>query len=141
MYLELANTPAPYSINFERQIRQGKAFIYVFRIGASVTRDALAIPIGIHAYTAPGDHHFEWSLVAMPKIHHFHTLFKADGLTDTYLYAISGLGYRYQQPSAKWFLRASLNPMLEMDPPSTNIFDVDPKLIWGVSAAVGVRIY
>ena len=139
-YLEVASAPTPYSINFETQIKEGKTFIYAFRVGGSLGKDVLAIPLGIHAYTKHGAHHFEWSLVAMPYINHYQTIFKQDGLTDTYLYVIPGLGYRYQRPQGRWFARAAVHPMIEMDPPSTNIFDVEPKFLGGISAAVGIRL-
>lgn len=139
-FLEIMSAGISHSINFETGIKTDRSFTYLFRAGISITKDILAIPIGIHAYTTPGDHHFEWSIVAMPHIKHYKTIFRQDGVTDTYLYLVPGLGYRYQPQRSRWFARAAIHPMIEMDPPSTNIFDVDPKLVWGLSAAVGLRL-
>ncbi|RMG22272.1 MAG: hypothetical protein D6730_16770 [Bacteroidetes bacterium] len=67
-------------------------------------------------------------------------MFKKDGKTDTFLYLVPGLGYRYQPRRGRWLVRVGLHPMLFMDPPSTNIFDVQPSWVLGGSAAVGLRL-
>lgn len=141
IYLEVANRAAPYSLNYERTFHAGKQLAWAFRTGVSATSKALAVPLGLHAWTAPRkDHHLEFSLGVQPYIRGFQTLFRADGATDTYLYLVPGIGYRYQAQRTPWFARVAAHPMVFMDPPATNVWEVNPSWMLGASLAVGIRL-
>ncbi len=48
-----------------------------------------------------------------------------------------GAGYRYQQPGGSFFAKLVVGPIIYLDPPSNDFWNMDPVLYAGVTAGVG----
>jgi hypothetical protein len=136
-YAEAATQGPAYSINYDRIFSEGNVFAKSYRIGFSIYKNVFALPIGINFITGKSQHHAELSFTAVPYIEKVSKLFSPGNLSDKKMYIISGAGYRYQKPSGGFYFKASAGPVLYLDPPSDNFWNMDPKVFAGVSVGAG----
>lgn len=126
-----------YSVNYDHIFHTNGKLSYSYRIGVSVLKDAFAVPLGIHLFTGAGSHHAEFSLTLIPYVDHAAGFAGSNDQSDKYLYVEPGIGYRYQQPGGGFFLRAVVTPILFLDPPSDDFWNMDPKLYAGGNIGIG----
>ncbi len=138
VYAEGASKGATYSLNYERVFSYGKKFAKSYRVGLCFLNDVVAIPIGIQFISGKGDHHAEYSFTAVPYIEHYNKLFSGNSLSDKKIYLMPGAGYRYQKPGGGFFAKVVVGPIIYLDPPSDNFWNMDPKVYAGVTVAAGV---
>lgn len=127
-----------YSINYDRISRFGKTFTNTWRIGFSVDKTVIALPLGYNFLKGDGAHHFEFGLTLIPLIEKYKYLFSAGNISDKKLYVVPGAGYRYQPPGGGLFLRLIAGPSLMLDPRSDNFWKMDTKISAGISAGAGI---
>jgi hypothetical protein len=104
-----------------------------------VLNDGLAIPIGINMITGSRALHPEISLNLMPYIDQYQSMFSANDNSDKYIYIIPGFGCRYMKNASKFFYRAALCPSVELDPPSSDFWNMDVRFLIIVNAGIGLR--
>ena len=61
----------------------------------------------------------------MPYIAKYQTFLSGDNESDKYIYIIPAAGYRYQPAKGGLFLKASIAPLIVLDPPSDNFWKMD----------------
>lgn len=127
-YAELAFRGPVYSINYDRVFKQEEKFAFSYRLGFSITKEALALPLGFNVFTGKNSAHLELSLSVVPYIEQYETFLSKNDHSDTFIYLIPGLGYRYQKPSGGLFFKVVLSPLILLDPPSNDFWNMDPKL-------------
>lgn len=137
-YTNFSTKGAIYSLNYDRIFHQSDKIIYTYRIGFSVLKEAIALPVGINLLSAKGNSHAEFSLTIMPYIDQYRTMFSTNDLSDKYLYVIPAIGYRYQITNGGLFFKAALSPMLVLDPPSSNFWKMDPKMYFTGNIGIGL---
>jgi hypothetical protein len=136
IYLELASKGPVYSLNYDRIIREGNKTDYSVSAGFSIARNAVSFPVGIHFIT---DHHFQYGVTLIPYIDfNNHLIGSNKDETDKYLYIHPEIGYRYQPHKAGVFFKATVGPSIFLDPPSTDFWDMDPKLSAYGSVGFGI---
>ncbi|MES2733026.1 MAG: hypothetical protein V4714_14855 [Bacteroidota bacterium] len=136
-YVEAMGKGPYYSVNYDRIIRVRTKWSYSFRVGVSLVADGWSVPLGIHAFTTPGNHHLELGLGVTPYVDHYRTFLSKNDRSDKYLYVVPSVGYRYQKPEGGLFFTAGLAPYIFLDPPSTDVFDVTPSYKLWAGVAVG----
>jgi hypothetical protein len=138
LYVEAFGQGPYYSLNYDRIIRVGAKWSYSLRAGFSIVADGISLPLGLNAFTTPGNHHFELGLGMTPYVDHYRTFLAKNDLSDKYLYVVPHVGYRYQKPEGGLFFTAGLMPSIFMDPPSTDFWDFMPEFrMWG-GLALGI---
>jgi len=126
-----------YSVNYDHIFHTNGKLSYSYRIGVSVLKDAFAVPLGIHLFTGAGSSHAEFSFTLIPYVDHSASFLGSNDKSDKYLYVEPGIGYRYQQPGGGLFLRAAVTPILFLDPPSDDFWNMDPKIYAGGNIGIG----
>jgi hypothetical protein len=127
-YVELASKGSLYSVNYDRIFHQGYKLSWSFRVGFSIEKNAISLPLGINLITGKKIHHAEFGLTLIPYIDHYKTFLSGDNLSDKYLYVIPAIGYRLQKPRDGFFLKASVSPLIFLDPPSDHFWNMQPKV-------------
>lgn len=122
-----------YSVNYERLVVETMNMTFNIRIGAAYVPNRISFPVAVSAYTTGGTHHLQLSLGGTPLIES-----KANGTSDTFLYLVSGIGYRYQRTSNKPFFGLTLNPTLQLDPTSSTVSE-ETKFIFSGGVFGGFR--
>ncbi len=138
IYVEAMGKGPYYSINYDRIIRVGPKWSCSLRVGFSMVADGISVPLGINAFTTPGNHHLELGLGLTPYVDHYRTFLAKEDLSDKYLYIVPSVGYRYQKPGGGLFFTAGLMPYLFLDPPSDNVLNVSGYVRMWAGLAVGV---
>ena len=139
VYLELASQRPVYSINYDRIFRQGNTTDYSFNAGISIAKNAVSFPMGIHFIAGASGHHLQYSVTFIPYIDYNLRLVGSNkDQTDKYIYINPGIGYRYQALKTGLFFKAMVGPSVFLDPPSTDFWDMDPKLYGYGSVALGI---
>ncbi len=137
IYAEAATQGPVYSVNYDRVFSEGDVFAKSYRLGFSVYKDVLAIPVALNFITGKNQHHAEISVTVIPYIEKYQKLFSPGNLSDKKLYIIAQGGYRYQKPQGGFFFKAMAGPVLYLDPPSDNFWNMDPKIFAGVNVGAG----
>ena len=137
LYADFASKGATYSINYDRIFSVGEKLSKSYRIGFSVLKNAVAVPLGINFFTGHNDSHVEFSLTVVPYIETYKDLFSGNNLSDKKLFIIPGAGYRYQKPGGGFFFKAIVAPVIYLDPPSDNFWKMDGKVYAGITAGAG----
>lgn len=137
VYAEAATQGPVYSVNYDRIFSEGNVFAKSYRIGLSVYKGVFALPIGINFITGKNQHHAELSFTAIPYIEKASKLFSPGNLSDKKMYIITGAGYRYQNPTGGFFFKAVAAPVLLLDPPSDNFWNMNPKIFAGATIGAG----
>ncbi len=127
-YIDLSTKGAIYSINYDRVFHESDKIIYTYRIGFSILKDFVALPVGINLLTGKENSHAEFSLTVMPYIDQYKTMFRDNDLSDKYIYIIPAIGYRYQKRTGGFFFKAALSPMIILDPRSSNFWKMNPEI-------------
>ena len=127
-YIELASRGSFYSVNYDHIFHEGNKLSTSFRIGFSIERDAISFPLGLNLITGKENHHAEFGLTLIPFIDHYKTFLSGDNLSDKKIYVIPFIGYRFQKPSGGIFFKASVSPLIFLDPPSDDFWNMDPKV-------------
>jgi hypothetical protein len=136
-YADFASKGAFYSINYDRIFSQGKKINISFRAGVSVLNDVIAFPLGIQFYTGHDASHIELSLTIEPYIEKYQDILSGNNLSDKKIYIMPGAGYRYQKPGGGFFGKVVLGPVIYLDPPSNDFWNMDPVVYAGITAGVG----
>jgi hypothetical protein len=137
IYADFASKGASYSLNYDRIFSVGEKFTKTYRIGFSVLKNVIAMPLGINFFTGHYADHFELSLTAVPYIETYKDLFSGNNHSDKKLYIIPGAGYRYQNAGGGFFFKAIAGPVIYLDPPSDNFWKMDGKIYAGGSIGAG----
>jgi hypothetical protein len=137
VYVEGATKGAVYSINYERSFKFGEKLAWSYRIGGFVGKDAIALPLGINAIAGKNIHHAEVSLVAIPYVDHYHSLWNGKNSADKYLYVTTTIGYRYQKPGGRLYFKVAGGPLLFLDPPSADFWKMESKFYAFGSGCLG----
>ncbi len=137
IYADFASKGAYYSLNYDRIFSQGEKFTKSYRIGFSVLKNAIAMPLGINFFTGHNSSHAEFSLTVVPYVENYNDLFSGNNLSDKKLYIIPGAGYRYQKTEGGFFFKVAFAPVIYLDPPSDNFWKMDGKVYPGITAGAG----
>lgn len=137
-FVELASKGAFYSVNYDRIFRIGDKVNYSYRLGFSVEKNSIAVPLGMNFITGKQSHHAEFGLTLIPYIDKYKTFLSGDNVSDKYLYVIPSAGYRFQPVSGGVFFRATVGPLILLDPPSDNFWKMDPKFFGYGSIGMGI---
>lgn len=137
VYADFASKGAYYSVNYDRLFRRGEKLNWSYRVGFCLLNDVIAIPIGLQAFTGRDVHHAEFSLTVVPYVEKYTKLFSAGNLSDKKIYVIPGVGYRYQRPDGGIFFRIVAAPIIYLDPPSDDFWNMDPKVYAGITGGIG----
>ena len=138
IYADFASKGAYYSINYDRVFRRGEKLSWSYRVGFSILKDAIAVPLGIHLFTGRYAHHAEFSITGVPYVEKYTKLFSSGNLSDKKIYVIPGTGYRYQKKEGGFFCRVVVSPLIYLDPPSDDFWNMESKLYLGINGGVGI---
>jgi hypothetical protein len=138
IYAEGTSKGAYYSINYDHIYRLGASFTNTYRVGFSLLKNAIALPIGLNFLKGDGFHHFEFGLTVVPYVENYQKLFQAGSLSDKKIYLIPGAGYRFQPPGGGFFFKVIAAPIIYLDPPSDNFWKMDGKVYAGGSVGAGI---
>lgn len=127
-YIDFSTKGAIYSVNYDRIFHESNKITYSYRIGFSILKDVIALPIGINLFTGKGNSHAEFSLSLMSYVDQYNTMFSDNDLSDKYIYITPAIGYRYQKRNGGFFFKAALSPMIILDPRSSNFWKMDPEI-------------
>ena len=137
LYADFASKDVYYSINFDHIFRRGNKLSYSYRAGVSILKDAYSFPIGIQCFTGLKSSHAEFSLTLIPYVDHSAKSMNSLDNTDKFLYVEPGVGYRYQAPGGGLFLKAIFTPIILLDPPSNDFWNMDARLFAGGNISIG----
>jgi len=137
LYADFASKDVYYSINYDRVFHSGEKLNWSYRIGASILKDAFAVPLGIQAFTAGNKSHAEFSLTLIPYVDHSSSFLNTKDKSDKYIYVEPGIGYRYQEKKGGLFFKAVFTPIIFLDPPSDDFWNMDPKFYAGGNVGIG----
>lgn len=137
LYAEAASKGALYSLNYERVFSYGDKFAKSYRLGLCFLNDVVAIPIGIQFISGKGANHAEYSFTAVPYIEHYNKLFSGNSQSDKKIYLMPGAGYRYQKPGSGFFGKVVVGPIIYLDPPQGDFWNMDSKVYAGITVAAG----
>ena len=79
----------------------------------------------------------EGSFTLIPYLNSIQNSVNGDRNLDGQLFIVPGIGYRYQQQRGGIFSKVALSSVLFLDPPSNDFWNMDPKLLGGISASLG----
>ena len=137
VYADFASRGAYYSVNYDRLFRRGEKLNWSYRVGLCLMNNVIAMPLGLQAFTGHNEHHAEFSITVVPYIEKYTKLFSAGNLSDKKIFVIPGVGYRYQRPGGGIFFRIVAAPVIYLDPPSDNFWNMDPKIYAGITGGIG----
>lgn len=137
IYLETASKGALYSLNYERVFAKDGRLKKSFRAGAGIYNNTLAIPLGISLFKGKAPHHIEFNLLLTPYIEHYRSLFNGTNTSDKKGYVMPGIGYRYQPLQKSFFAKIIAGPVLYLDPPSNDFWNMQSKWYAGINVAAG----
>lgn len=140
IFADLSLRGARYSIAYEQFFAESSSTASAFRIGGFATLSDVAIPVGISVISKRGDNHLEGNVTVMPYINNANSAFVRDGRTDTQLYLLAGLGYRYQSAYSKWIARIIVSPFLFIDPPSSPTVPVQTRASVNITLGIGLQL-
>lgn len=137
LYIDLATKGAYYSLNYDRIFHQGDKLNFSGKIGFSIFKDVLALPLGINLFTGKKNHHFDLGIIFMPYIEKYKSFLSKNDLSDKFLYIIPGIGYRYQKQEGGFYFKTTFSPMLILDPRSSDFWKMDPEVKVAVNIGAG----
>jgi hypothetical protein len=137
VYADFASEGAVYSINYDRIFNKGEKINISYRVGVFVLNDVIAFPIGIQFFTGQYASHIEFSLTVEPYIEKYQDIFDGNNVADKKAYIMPGVGYRYQRPDGGFFAKVVVGPMIYLDPPSNDFWNMDTLVYAGITAGVG----
>ena len=137
LYADFASKDVYYSINLDHIFYRGNKLSYSYRAGVSILKDAYSFPIGIQCFTGANSSHAEFSLTLIPYVDHSTKSMNRFDNTDKFLYVEPGVGYRYQAPGGGLFFKAIFTPIILLDPPSNDFWNMDTKLFAGGNIGIG----
>ena len=140
IFADLSPRVIRYSIVYEQFFAESGSTASAFRIGGFATLSDLAIPIGISTISKRGDNHLEGNFTVVPYINNVNSAFVRDGRTDTQLFLLAGLGYRYQSTHSKWIARLMISPFLFIDPPSSLAVAVETRFSLNFTLGIGLKL-
>lgn len=105
------------------------------RIGLGVERARISAPLSIHWVTGGKPHHLVIMAGATPQVRDLDI-----NDSDTFLFLVTGGGYRYESRRSPLMLSALVHPMLIMDPAPGNLIDRSPAFAVRLSAGFGLRL-
>ncbi len=137
-YAGFSTEVAYYSVNYDRIIKQNKKLAWSYRFGFSILENAITLPIGINLITGKNNSHAEFSLSIIPYIDKYKSFLSSNDLSDKHIYVVPGVGYRYQKPNGGFFFKILVSPTIHLDPPSSNFWKMDPKLLFTANCGLGI---
>lgn len=137
VYADVNSRGPVYTINYDRIFHQGEKIAYAYHIGFHWLHDEVGIPLGLSLITGKYNHHAELSVTVMPYIDRANYLFREGNISDKYLYITPGLGYRFQKPGGGLFMKALVAPIILLDPPSDDFWNMDAKVHPLLNVGVG----
>jgi hypothetical protein len=138
--LSLTSYTPYYSLQYDRLFKKTNQFRKSGSIGIAYFENTAALPIGIHFFKGKEPHHLLLNLLVVPYIENINKLFAAGNQSDKKLYITPGVGYRYQKNSGGLFCSMSMGPVLNLDPPSVNIFRASAKISAGGNISFGISL-
>ena len=138
LFAEAGGKGRYYSVNYDKVFKQGKKLIYSWRAGLSILAHDLSLPLAVSTFTKGLQHHFEFSLGITPYLRDYKTFLHKNDLSDKQLYITPGFGYRYQKINGGFFFTAGIDPLIFIDPPSTNFFNFTPEFKPSAHLAAGI---
>lgn len=128
-------TPS-YAIQYEHPL--GRAFQgegLHGRIGLGLERARISAPLSLHWVSGGNPHHLVVMAGATPQIRDLDT-----NDSDTFLFLVTGAGYRYESSRTPLMLSALAHPLVIMDPSPGNLIDRSPAFTFRLSAGLGLRL-
>lgn len=137
VWLEGGGGTPSYALQYEQYLASGgrNANGLYWRAGLGLERARISVPLSIHWVSRGNPHHLAMMVGATPQIR---DLDLAD--SDTYLYLVSGIGYRYESTRHRWMLSVMGHPMLIMDPTPQRLIDTTPQTDFRLSVGVGIQL-
>lgn len=128
LFVDVSSAGPVYSLNFDR-IFSGKTSIkYSYRVGFHLLNSDVGLPVGLSMLAGSNNHHAELGLTFIPYIKRFKYLFNEGSLSDKQIFIIPSIGYRFQKAGGGVFFRILVSPMVFLDPPSDDFWDMEPKI-------------
>lgn len=137
IYAEGATKGALYSVNYDRVFSCGSKFNKSYRVGLSILKDVIAVPLGLQYFSGAGPHFIEYSLTLVPYIEAYQDLFSGNNVSDKKLFILPGLGYRYQPQHGGLFAKIVASPVIYLDPASDDFWRMDGKVYPCITAGLG----
>ena len=138
-YIALGGKGNARSVNFERVFHTGSRVNYSYSVGYSRSGKEYSVPVSINAFTTGKQHHLEMSLAVIPYVAK-HTFSKGTVDSDKQMYVKPSVGYRYQKTTTGLFIKAGVGPQIFLDPASSNVMKVQPKLLApSAQLAIGIN--
>ena len=138
VHIEAATKGPFYTINYERIFSFREKVLWSYRVGGFVGNNGIAVPIGINAIIGKQKHHAEISFVAIPYIDHYRSLWNGKNSADKQLYLSPTAGYRYQKAGGRLYFKISAGPVLFLDPPSDDFWEMQPEFYFIGACSLGV---
>jgi hypothetical protein len=140
LFLELGGLGPYYSVNLDHIFKQKENLMYSYRIGISVLPESVSLPIGLNFITGKSKHHAEITIGGNVYVEHPFTVFTDKPDTDKMMFASIGGGYRYQKPSGGFFFTIGVTPLLRLDPPSDDFWNIGTKFYPSGHIGIGFGI-
>jgi hypothetical protein len=125
-----------YSVNYDRIFARSKKLTYTFRVGFFAIKDKTAIPLGLTILTGKNDHHAAFGLTLTPQMEIKRSIYGGKN-NDKSMYVFPSVGYRYQQKKGGIFLHAATGPLINMNPPAYNVWDITTTVAFSFSLGLG----
>ena len=136
-FAEYALEGPDYSVNYDRIFARSEAFNFSFRAGISILNNQLALPLGLNVFTGKKIHHAELSFTATPLVIKHAPVNGGYADSDKMVNLFPGVGYRYQKSSGGIFFRVIAGPLIILDPPSGDFWNMDPSVRFSFVAGMG----
>lgn len=137
LFVELGGISPFYSINLDHIFFQRESVMLSYRIGVSVLPRSFSIPLGVNIITGRSKHHAVFTLAGSFYVEEPFTIFNEQEKTDKMVIFSVGGGYRYQKPEGGFFFTIGLAPLLLLDPPSDDFWNMDMKFYPSGNVGVG----
>lgn len=137
VWLEGGGGTPSYAIQYEQFLADGgrNANGLYWRAGLGLERARISVPLSIHWVSGGNPHHLAIMAGATPQIRDLDT---QD--SDTFLFLVSGIGYRYESSRHRWMLSFMGHPLLLMDPTPQRLIDRTPQANFRLSVGFGVQL-
>ncbi len=134
VFIELGGLAPDYSLNYEYVFDSERPMRLFLRAGGGISSTKLAAPLGIGFISSDAPHYFQFILGLVPFIRDY-----SEDNPDTFVDLAAGVGYRFQQKDARWFVMANMYPKMRLDPTERELSEGDPQFKFSIGIAGGWR--
>jgi hypothetical protein len=140
LFLELGGLGPFYSINLDHILSQRESLMLSYRVGVSVLPNSISMPLAINLITGKYKHHGEVTIGGNVYVEEPFSAFGNNPVTDKMMFMGVGGGYRYQKPDGGIFFTIGVTPLLRLDPPSDDFWNIGTKFYLSGHFGIGITI-